>query len=57
MTDKDIETGKQLLEEPFIKKNKEWMKVCGAVAFGRGVHELGGWRADVWGHWHNVQLC
>ena len=26
MTDKDIKTGQELLEEDFIKKNPEWMK-------------------------------
>ena len=26
MTENDIKTGKELLKEDFIKKNKEWMK-------------------------------
>lgn len=26
MTDKDIETGKQLMKEEFIQKNPKWMK-------------------------------
>ena len=27
MTDRDIETGEQLMKEEFIMKNPEWMKV------------------------------